>query len=77
MLGQEMAADWFLIDEKLARKVADVMGFQVKGTLGLLLTAHQTGLLSREEAHRAAQTLVRSSIRLSQKLFEWSEVQLT
>ncbi len=77
LLGQEVAADWLLIDEKLARRVASVMGFQVKGTLGLLLVAYRTGLVSREEAHRAAQTLSRSSIRLSQKLLEWFEVQLT
>lgn len=27
LLGQEIGADWLLIDEKLARKIADVLGF--------------------------------------------------
>jgi predicted nucleic acid-binding protein len=65
-----------LIDEKLARRVADVMGFQVKGTLGLLLIAYRTGLLPREEALKAAQTLAHSSIHLSRKLIGWFEAQL-
>ncbi len=43
LLGQEVKADWLLIDEKLARRVADVIGFQVKGTLGILLVAYRTG----------------------------------
>ncbi len=77
LLGQEVAADWLLIDEKLGRKIADVMGFQVKGTLGVLLIAYRTGLLSREEALKAAQTLAYSSIHLSQKLLKWFEAQLT
>ena len=77
LLGQEVTADWLLIDEKLARRVADVMGFRVKGTLGLLLIAYRTSLLTRPEAQKAARTLGQSSIRLSQKLLEWFEDQLT
>lgn len=77
LLGQEIAADWLLIDEKLARRVADVMGFQVKGTLGVLLIAYRTGLLPKEEALKATQTLAQSSVHLSQKLLEWFETQLS
>ena len=77
LLGQEVTADWLLIDEKLARRIADVMGFQVKGTLGVLLIAYRTGLLSRVEAQNAARKLSHSSVHLSQKLLEWFESQLT
>jgi predicted nucleic acid-binding protein len=77
LLGQEVTADWLLIDEKLARRVADLMGFQVKGTLGVFLIAYRTGLLTRVEAQKAAQTLAQSSVHLSQKLLEWFETQLT
>jgi predicted nucleic acid-binding protein len=53
------------------------MGFQVKGTLGVFLIAYRTGLLTRVEAQKAAQTLAQSSVHLSQKLLEWFETQLT
>jgi predicted nucleic acid-binding protein len=77
LLGQDVTADWLLIDEKLARRVAAVMGFQVKGTLGILVIAYRTGLLSRTEALDAGKTLAMSSVRLSQKVLEWFESQLT
>ncbi len=77
LLGQEVAADWLLIDEKLARRVADVMGFQVKGTLGVFLIAYRTGHLSKNEALKAVQILAQSSVHLSQRLLEWFEAQLT
>jgi len=77
LLGQDVAADWLLIDEKLARRVAGVMGFQVKGTLGVLVIAYRTGLISRAEVLDATKTLAMSSVRLSQKLLEWFEAQLT
>jgi predicted nucleic acid-binding protein len=77
LLGQEVAADWLLIDEKLARRVADVMGFQVKGTLGVFLIAYRTGLLSKSEVLKAVRILAQSSVHLSQRLLEWFEAQLT
>jgi len=77
LLGQEVGADWLLIDEKLARRVADVMGFQVKGTLGVFLIAYRTGLLSKSEVLKAVRTLAQSSVHLSQRLLEWFEAQLT
>lgn len=39
LLAREVKADWVLIDEKLARRVAKGLGLKVKGTLGLLLIA--------------------------------------
>jgi len=50
LLGQEIAPDWVIIDERLARRVALAMGLPVKGTLGVLLAAVLAGLLSRQEA---------------------------
>ena len=39
-------ADWVLIDEKIGRNVAEYLGLQVVGTLGVLLKEKQTGLIS-------------------------------
>ena len=77
LLGQEIGADWLLIDEKLARKIADVMGFQVKGTLGILLIAYRTGLITKEDGLNAVQKLTESSIHLSPRLIAWFKTQVS
>lgn len=76
LLAQEVKADWVLIDEKLARKIARAMGLQIKGTLGVLLLAHRVGHISREEGLEAVQELAESSVRLSAKLVRWFETQV-
>ncbi|MBW2738013.1 MAG: DUF3368 domain-containing protein [Deltaproteobacteria bacterium] len=76
LLAREVKADWVLIDEKLARRVANGLGLKVKGTLGLLLIACRTGLVSKEEARAAAQELASSLFRISDRLFQWFEDQL-
>lgn len=76
LLAQEIGADWVLIDEKLARKIAKAVGLQVKGTLGVLLTAYQMDLFSREKAVEAVRKLARSPVRISPRLVQWFEEQL-
>lgn len=76
LLGQELAADWLVIDERLGRKIAQAMSFQVKGTLGIFLIACQLGLLSQSDAAQAADVLSQSSVRLSSRLLAWFGNQL-
>ncbi|MEQ9481638.1 DUF3368 domain-containing protein [Coleofasciculus sp. F4-SAH-05] len=76
ILAQEIKADWVLIDEKLARRVAIGLGLQVKGTLGVLLIAYRMGLISKEASIKAVQDLASSSVRLSSRLREWFIAQL-
>jgi predicted nucleic acid-binding protein len=76
ILAQEIKADWVLIDEKLARRVAIGLGLQVKGTLGVLLIAYRMGLISKEASIQAVQDLASSSVRLSSRLREWFIAQL-
>jgi len=76
LLAKEVAADWVLIDEKLARQVAKAVNLRVKGTLGVLLVAYRIGLLSRKEVLEAVYKLARSSVRLSDKLVRWFEKQV-
>lgn len=42
-------ADLLLMDDMLAREQAQRMGFQVKGTLGVIVQAHRAGLLTLDE----------------------------
>ncbi len=75
-LALEHGADWVLIDEKLGRRVATNLGLNVKGTMGVLLLGVNLGLISKDEARIAANTLAQSSIRLSRRLLDWFVEQL-
>lgn len=48
-------ADLVLIDERLGRREAQLLGLQVIGTLGILQEAHERGLLDIREAIRRLQ----------------------
>ncbi|MGK7901811.1 MAG: DUF3368 domain-containing protein [Hormoscilla sp.] len=76
LLAQEIQADWVLIDEKMGRRIATELGFDVKGTLGVLLIAYQIGLISRDTVREALQELSQSSVYISQKLLDWFMKQL-
>lgn len=45
MLYKELEADYLLIDDKKARKLAENLGIQCIGTLGVLLLAKERGLI--------------------------------
>jgi hypothetical protein len=45
-LAQELVADLLIIDEKLARKYAQLKGFTCVGTLSILLKAKEKGLIA-------------------------------
>ena len=72
-LAQEIRADWVLIDERLARRVAQVLGLPVKGSMGVLLAAHRAGLMTRAECLGATQTLLHAGIRVSPGVIAWLE----
>jgi predicted nucleic acid-binding protein len=42
----KLKADWVIIDEKIGRNMAEYLGLQVTGTLGVLLKAKQQGLIA-------------------------------
>ena len=76
LLAQAIKADWVLLDEKLARRIASSIGLQVKGTVGVFLVAYRVGVISKEAATKAIQDLVSSSVRLNPRLLEWFIAQL-
>lgn len=47
LLAREVKADWVIIDERLGRRVAQVMELPMKGTIGILLAAFGAGYLSK------------------------------
>jgi uncharacterized protein len=48
-LGQELSTDLLIIDEKLARRHAVRLGFNITGVLGVLLRAKEAGLIQAVE----------------------------
>lgn len=76
LLADEIKPDWVIIDERLGRKVARVMGLPVKGTVGVLLAAFQSGYLSKIEVMEGVQQMIDQGIRLSPKVINWLETQL-
>jgi len=75
-LAESVQPDWVLIDEKLGRRVAKSMGFQVKGTIGVLLDAYNQNHLTKSEALQSIQKLEQSSVRISQQWLDWFRSQL-
>jgi predicted nucleic acid-binding protein len=71
LLAQEIRPDWVIIDERLARRIAQAMGLPVKGTLGILLAAVWAGLLTRQTALDALEQLLSAGIRISPRWQHW------
>lgn len=68
--------DWVIIDEKLGRRIAKVMGLSVKGTLGILLSGFYTGYFSKQEILDLCQKLVNNGIRLSPRVIDSIKTEL-
>ena len=58
-LAVECRAELLLCDDRVLRMMAEAEGIRPMGTLGVLLHALRAGLLSREEARRLLDALVR------------------
>jgi len=63
MLALEITGSVAILDDKFARRVADVRGIPVVGTLGLLLNAKRSGIL--REVGPSVKRLERMGFRLS------------
>ena len=63
--ARQLRADWLLTDDAAARLVAQSLGLEVHGPLGLVLWAAAMRHLSRVQAGSALDRLARSSLWLS------------
>ena len=45
VLARELKADLLILDDKYARDVAEASGIKIKGTVGILLTAEEIGII--------------------------------
>ena len=47
ILGNEFKADFVLLDESIARRVANLLNLKVKGTIGILVLAKKDGIIKK------------------------------
>ncbi len=67
LLAEEINADAVLIDELKARKIANLRGLRVIGTIGVLLDAKEKGLA--REVKPLMDELIKKRIRISKDLY--------
>ncbi|MCM1245237.1 MAG: DUF3368 domain-containing protein [Roseburia sp.] len=70
ILSDNIHADFLLMDEVKGRKIALQMGIRIMGTIGILLLAYDSGILSAEDIEEAVEFLRGSNCHISEKLFE-------
>jgi predicted nucleic acid-binding protein len=67
-LAAQISADWLLTDDAAARTLAEHQGFEVHGSVGIVLWAAATGHLDRSEGESALEALARSSLWISARV---------
>jgi predicted nucleic acid-binding protein len=76
VLAELIRPDFIVLDERKARRIATDRGLNVIGTLGILTTAAEKGLITlREALDDLKQTNFRASSQLFESLSQNAEVQ--
>ena len=67
-LTLEIKPDWFLTDDAAARLMAESLGIEVHGSIGMVLWAAANKLVKKSEAEKHLAGLEQSSLWMSQKV---------
>jgi len=70
VLAKQKKADWFLTDDAAMRLFVSLLGFEVHGSLGIILWNAAHGYLNRKETEEALNRLEHSSLWLSAKIYQ-------
>jgi len=68
-LSKKLKPSLVLIDDATARTIAESFGFNVKGTLYVLLKAYKRKLINKNELKDSINQLIFSGFRISQELY--------
>jgi len=69
-LAKQIEANWLLTDDATARLFAQALGFEVHGSLGIVLWAAAKGHFDRASAEAALDRLSHSSLWISPRVLE-------
>jgi predicted nucleic acid-binding protein len=69
-LARQVRAHWFLTDDSIARLLAQTLGLEVHGSLGIVLWTAAMGYLQRPHAELALDRLAASSLWISTRVFQ-------
>jgi predicted nucleic acid-binding protein len=75
-LARQLRADWLLTDDAGGRLVAQSLGLEVHGSLGVVLWAAAMRHLSHPEGESALDRLARSSLRISPSVLQAAKAAL-
>lgn len=70
ILTKERSALSLLIDERKGRRVAHQEGIKITGTLGILKSAYEEGLLSKQDFIASLTEIKASALRISDKMID-------
>ncbi len=68
-LAKGLKPDLILVDDASARKVTEGFGFNVKGTLYVLLLAYKKKIIAKDEARRLVDELIVAGFRISTEIY--------
>lgn len=68
LLARQLRADWLLTDDAMARAVAELIGCEVHGSLGLILWRAGQNDVTRDEAFDALDRIARTSLWVSRSV---------
>jgi predicted nucleic acid-binding protein len=68
-LAKEIRPDLILIDDASARKIIESSGFNVKGTIYVLLLAYRKKIIAKNEARNLIDNLILTGFRISTEIY--------
>lgn len=70
VFADETKADLLLMDEVAGRRVAQNMNLPITGSIGILIRAFQSGIITKEEADDAFSRIRKANRHISEKLID-------
>src|SRR5207253_3806544 len=67
-LAQQLQAEWLLTDDAAARLLAQTLGLEVHGSVGIVIWAAASGHLDQTEAENTLNRLAQSSLWVSSRV---------
>ena len=68
-MAKEMTPDLILVDDASARKIMESFGFNVKGTIYVLLLAYRKKIITKNEARNLIDSLILAGFRISTEIY--------